>query len=64
MAKSHLRLSKTDRTELQALSKQNTLSVKIYKRVLYLLALDAGRTYQSITKEYSDNATGTSTIDR
>ena len=53
MAKSHLRLCETDRVELQALSKQNTLPAKIYKRVLYLLALDAGRTYHSITKEYS-----------
>ncbi|MBK9250309.1 MAG: helix-turn-helix domain-containing protein [Ignavibacteria bacterium] len=53
MSKQHLRLSETDRKELLAMSKQNTLSVKIYKRVLYLLALDSGRTFQSITKEYS-----------
>lgn len=53
MSKSHLILSESDRIELRALSKQNSLPVKIYKRVLYLLALDAGRTFQSITKEYS-----------
>ena len=46
MSKSHLILSESDRIELRALSKQNSLPVKIYKRVLYLLALDAGRTFQ------------------
>ena len=45
MKKEHVKLSETDRTYLQKLLKQGTLSARKFKRALALLELDRGRTF-------------------
>lgn len=45
MKKEHVKLSETDRTYLQKLLKQGTLSARKFKRAFALLELDRGRTF-------------------
>jgi len=46
MTKNHLQLSELDRQHLQQLTKQNNVSLKVYRRAQGLLALDQGQTLQ------------------
>ena len=46
MRKNHLPLSEAERTHLQGLTRQHTVSVKVFKRATALLALDQGESLQ------------------
>lgn len=48
MNKHHVQLSTTDREALEALIAKGTLPVKVYRRAVALLALDAGQTYTTV----------------
>ena len=47
MGKIHLQLSEADRAHLQALVRQQKVSVKVHRRATALLALDAGESLQA-----------------
>ena len=47
MGKVHLQLSEADRVHLQALVRQQKVSVKVHRRATALLALDAGESLQA-----------------
>lgn len=51
MVKHHVELSAGDREQLQAMVRQTSLSVQVWQRAQGLLALDAGRTLQSVAQE-------------
>ena len=46
MQKQHLRLSETDRQELEGLFSKSSLTVKIHKRIAVLLLLNKGESYK------------------
>jgi hypothetical protein len=48
MNKHPVQLSATDREALEALIAKGTLPVKVYRRAVALLALDAGQTYTAV----------------
>lgn len=48
--KEHVQLTETDRTSLQSLLQQGSLSAKTYKRALGLLELDRGRTFTEVAE--------------
>lgn len=48
MDKQHIQLSEAQRAELQSLLKTKEQPSRIFKRVTALLALDQGRTYESV----------------
>ena len=50
MKKEHVKLSETDRTYLQKLLKQGTLSARKFRRALALLELDRGRTFTAVAE--------------
>lgn len=52
MKKQHVKLSESDREALTVVASKTSVGVSEYKRATYLLAMDAGRTYQSIKSEY------------
>ena len=51
MEKRHVILTETDRTILQGMLSNRSLTVKIHKRVETLLALDSGLTFTSVIKQ-------------
>ena len=50
MKKQHIQLTSDDRTKLESQRKSSQLKVRIYKRVVGLLELDSGQTYESASK--------------
>lgn len=50
MKKQHVKLSSKDRDYLQDLLKKGTMKVRKQKRVLGLLELDKGKTYESVVE--------------
>lgn len=50
MKKQHLQLTSDDRLKLESQRKSGQLKVRIYKRIVGLLELDAGQTYESASK--------------
>lgn len=50
MKKQHLKLSKTERQELEQILSKGELRVRIYKRATGLLALDRGETLEAVAK--------------
>lgn len=50
MKKEHVKLSETDRTYLENLSKKGSLPAKSYKRATALLELDRGRTFTEVAE--------------
>ena len=50
MKKQHIKLTREDRDKLESQRKSGQLKVRIYKRVLGLLELDSGATYESSSK--------------
>lgn len=51
MEKRHIKLSDTDRTKLEVMLPNRSLTVKIHKRVESLLALDSGLTFTIVIKQ-------------
>lgn len=50
MQKQHIQLNETKRTELQALQKTKELPSRSFKRATAILALDQGRTFESVAE--------------
>lgn len=51
MQKQHLKLTKTDRKELETLLSDRSLTVKIHDRIQVLLGLDSGKSFTTLSKE-------------
>lgn len=51
MEKRHIKLIDTDRSQLEVMLSNRSLTVKIHKRVESLLALDSGLTFRIVIKE-------------
>lgn len=51
MEKRHIKLIDTDRSQLEVMLLNRSLTVKIYKRVESLLALDSGLTFRIVIKQ-------------
>jgi len=51
MEKRHIKLSDTDRTQLEVMLSNRSLTVKIHKRVESLLALDSGLTFTIVIQQ-------------
>jgi putative transposase len=51
MEKRHIKLIDTDRSQLEVMLSNRSLTVKIYKRVESLLALDSGLTFRIVIKQ-------------
>ena len=49
MKKPHLKLTDIERGQLEDLLKKGSLNVRIHKRILGLLELDKGKSYQSVS---------------
>lgn len=50
MQKQHIKLEKSDRSELEGLLSKSSLTVKIHKRIQVLLFLDGGKSYKTVGK--------------
>jgi len=50
MKKQHVKLSSEDRIKLENQRKDSQLKVRLYKRIVGLLELDSGHTYESASK--------------
>jgi len=50
MKKQHIQLTSDERIKLESQGKSDQLKVRIYKRVVGLLELDSGQTYESASK--------------
>lgn len=50
MKKQHVQLTSADRIKLESQRKNGQLKVRMYKRVVGLLELDSGQTYESVSK--------------
>ena len=55
MKKQHIQLSETDREYLEKLVRTGELAVRVYRRVIGLLALDRGKTYQEVANTLDVN---------
>jgi putative transposase len=50
MKKQHIRLSESERTQLEELSKQGSLPARKFKRAFAILELDRGRTFTAVAQ--------------